>query len=375
LTTARRGTVSPAESISRRRRKPPIPLNVVTGHRGAGKTTLINRLLEDRAFANTAVILNDSGATAVKSDLVEQAEDGIIALGAGCVCCTVRGELVDALERLLRGLDNNRIKAIDRVVIEAEQSADPAAVLGAVLRHPYLSLRFAADGIVAVAAADQLDHRLFSDPAFVTQIASADLLVVSGQSEIPPQMVARLNRLNDLAPISRLAETAPSSTVGLGFWGADWEGGELLTRQVAEHIPPKTTPADKALAGEAGWITCFSVTRERDFGVDAVDRFTEFMAVIYGSNLIRVEGVAVSAGVINLIRGLGGLFLPNTLRDHASRRPMVALNVTVRDVAPADFIRTLDSFVNEARIDTPDRDALTDNPLAIAGFSARPGRN
>ena len=83
-------------------RKPPIPLTLLTGFLGAGKTTLLNRLVSDPAFAKTAVIINEFGEVGIDNLLVERAEEGIIELSSGCVCCTIRGELVEALERLLR---------------------------------------------------------------------------------------------------------------------------------------------------------------------------------------------------------------------------------------------------------------------------------
>ena len=117
---------------------------------GAGKTTLINRALEHPAFANTAVILNEFGEIGLENALVERAEDGIVALGGGCVCCAVRGELVDALENLLRDLDNGRIAALGRVIVEANAEADASAILAGIGMHPYLPMRFRPDGIVVV---------------------------------------------------------------------------------------------------------------------------------------------------------------------------------------------------------------------------------
>src|SRR5262249_57304578 len=90
---------------------PPIPLPLLTGFLGAGKTTLLNRLVRDPAFARTAVIINEFGEVGIDHLLVERAEEGIIELSAGCICCTIRGELVEALERLLPPVGNRRNQA------------------------------------------------------------------------------------------------------------------------------------------------------------------------------------------------------------------------------------------------------------------------
>src|SRR5262249_23740834 len=102
---------TPAGSAARGR-KLPIPLTLITGFLGAGKTTLLNRLVREPALAGTAVIINEFGEVGIDHLLVEHAEEGIIELSAGCVCCTIRGELVEALERLLRAVDNRRVATI-----------------------------------------------------------------------------------------------------------------------------------------------------------------------------------------------------------------------------------------------------------------------
>ena len=125
----------------------PIPVSIVTGFLGSGKTTLLNRLLKDPALKDTAVIINEFGDVGIDHLLVEQSSDGIIELSDGCLCCTVRGELVDTLAGLVDRLQSGTIKALSRVVIETTGLADPAPVLAAIMGHPALVQAFRAGDV------------------------------------------------------------------------------------------------------------------------------------------------------------------------------------------------------------------------------------
>jgi G3E family GTPase len=325
-----------------RARKKPIPITIVAGPRGAGKTTVINRLLGTPAFASTAVILNDFGEVALAGSIVETADDGYIALGSGCVCCSVRGALTDSLENLLRDLDNGRVAAIGRVVIEADEMADPAAIVAAVLRHPYLSLRFVPDGIVAVVnGAAPFATR----PETVRQVAMADVAVVRGDAAEVVRVNPRVVHAN---------EAGPDDVIGFGPFDA--EAGDV----------------DAWLAGLSG-AYAFGATREREIPLAALDRFLDYLTMLQGQNLIRVRGVvATSPEDTVVVEGIGGFFYPPLIVERASGATRFAVVAVGFD--SATFEGYLDAFLNEARVDTPDRAALTANPLAIAGFSARSGR-
>jgi G3E family GTPase len=345
--------------------KKSIPMTIVAGPRGAGKTTLINRLLDTQAFANTAVILNDFGEVALKSALVKKAEDGFIALGSGCVCCTVRGALADGLERLLHDLDNGRIAAINRVVIEADEAADPAAILAAVARHPYLSLRFAPDGIVAVLDASTALATLAARADTARQAAMADVIALSRFAPIGDVLAA----LNPQAAIVDAAEVAPAAIVGHGAFDA--ASGDIEAWLGAGHAGNSA-----GLSGEAARVNAFSVARIGVIPIAALDRFLDYLAALQGANLIRVRGaVATGEGEVVVVESFGGFFHPPLIVDRpGGAPPTTRLAVVARDLDRALFERYLDAFLNEARVDTPDREALTANPLAIAGFSARSGR-
>jgi G3E family GTPase len=353
-----------------RPRNTPIPVAVIVGPRAAGKTTLINRLLETPAFADTAVILNDFGATALRGAAVEAAGDGIMALGSGCVCCSVRGALTDALESLLRDLDNRRIAAIGRVVVEADAAADPGAVLAAIERHPYLALRFVADGVVAVLDATTAVTALAGRADTVRQIAMADVIAVH-RGEDDAGLRGPLRALNPTAAVVDAATAPPSAFLGHGAF--DPALGDL-DAWLAAPAPAAPGNPPAPLAGEAGRINAFRLTRNRAMPFAALDRFVEYLAVLQAPNLIRVRAlVATGDGGAAVVEGVGGYFRPPLIVDIATK-PAVRFAVVAHDLDRSTFEGYLDAFLGEARVDRPDAAALVDNPLAVAGFTARAGR-
>ena len=157
---------------------PPIPLTVITGFLGSGKTTLINRLVKDASLSDTALIINEFGEVGIDHLLVKPVSDGIVLLQSGCLCCTLRGDLVQALEQLLRDLDNGRV-SFRRVMLETTGLADPAPLLQTAMVHPYLVLRFRLDGVVTLIDAVNGQATLDAHEEAVKQAAFADRLVLT----------------------------------------------------------------------------------------------------------------------------------------------------------------------------------------------------
>ena len=201
-----------------------IPVTLLTGFLGAGKTTLLNHLLSQPEMANAAVLINEFGSVAVDHHLVSKIDEDLILLDAGCICCTVRGDLTRSLTDLFMKSLQRKIAPINRVVIETTGLADPAPVIFTLMEDFFIAERFRIDGVVTVVDATHAAGQLAQHSEAVKQVAMADRLLLSKCDlvEAPgiDTLSQTLRRINPAAAqiYVRRGEIALASITGCGLY-------------------------------------------------------------------------------------------------------------------------------------------------------------
>jgi G3E family GTPase len=184
-----------------------IPVTVLTGYLGAGKTTLLNRILSEPHGKKFAVIVNEFGEIGIDNDLVVNADEEIFEMNNGCICCTVRGDLVRIIDGLMR-----RKGKFDAIIVETTGLADPAPVAQTFFMDEQVGAKTKLDAVVTVADAKWLKDRLKDAPEAKNQIAFADVILVNKTDLVTKDELADVDaRIRGINPYARLHHTQRSN--------------------------------------------------------------------------------------------------------------------------------------------------------------------
>lgn len=364
--------------------KLPLRVTVLTGFLGAGKTTLLNALLKHPDMARSAVIVNEFGEAGLDHLLVETASEEIVELSNGCICCSVRGELVDRLADIVDRLQTGRLPPIERVLIETTGMADPSPVLTSIMGHPVLAQAYALDGVVTLVDAHTGLHGIEGRLEAERQVAVADRIVLTKTdlSEPAPGLLSWIEGLN---PRARLLDAAKGEAVPATLMEAGVVNSRTREAQLAAWLgdggcgcgDPHHHDHDhhhhRAHAHHGhGVVNTVSILSDKPVAIGQMEEFVNLVLSLHGDRLLRMKAMLLTREnpsrplVLHAVRHT--LHPPAFLREWpASIRPHSRF-VLIGERLDEEKLRDLfAAFAGGLRSDAPDRAALIDNPLSIPG--------
>jgi G3E family GTPase len=334
-----------------------IPVCVLTGFLGSGKTTLLGRLLKSPEFARTAVIINEFGEVGLDHDLIETSDESFVTLQTGCLCCSIRGDLVLTLADILRRRDEGTVTPFERIVIETSGLADPAPILHAVISDDALAERLTLAGVVTTVDAVHGAQTLARQPESVKQVALADRLVLTKTDLMaghPGALTDRLAALNPSAPVlaASFGDIDPARLFDARIWDPSGKLDELSGEPDEHQHVHDVNRHDERIA-------CFALIREQPIPAVALTLFLEVLAEHCGGDLLRLKGIVAIAESPDrpaVIHGVQHMFhAPAFLDRWPSEDRRSRLVFIARDLAHEFAQALLDAIEAEVRETTSSR--------------------
>lgn len=337
-----------------------IPVSIITGFLGSGKTTLLNRLLQHPAMANAAVIINEFGEIGLDHLLIATPSENTVLLSSGCLCCTVRGDLVKTLGDLYIKRRDSVIPPFNQVVVETTGLADPVPIIQTVVTDPELAPLFRLDGVVTLVDGVNGERQLDEHEESVKQAAVADRLLITKTDLAPAAVIdglcRRLARVNPGAQIFPVAhgEIAPQELFGSGLHDAApdaaiarWlrEDAYAGAEARAHHHEHPTLDVNR----HDDHIRAFCIYHERPVSATGLTVWLNTLAALRGANLLRVKGLLNVDGQPVAVHAVQTLIHePAQLAAWPDEDRRSRLVFITRDMERAEVERTL------AALDLPD---------------------
>jgi G3E family GTPase len=271
-----------------------VPVTILTGFLGAGKTTLLNRILKEDHGQRIAVIENEFGEVGVDSDIIEKSEEQILEMNNGCICCTVRGDLIRILGTLKEKRGTGELK-FDRVVIETTGMADPGPVAQTFFTDEEIGNYYLLDSILTVVDAKHAPKQLDEFHEAQEQVGFADRILMSKTDLVTEDdvkaLVERLKRMNPRAPVKKVHfGEAPIEEI------LDIRGFNL--NAILELDPEFLVDAHHDHHDQ---VASFVFRSEKPFDGDKLENFLSGMIQVYGPDLLRYKGVLWMKGKANRV--------------------------------------------------------------------------
>jgi G3E family GTPase len=269
-----------------------VPVALLSGFLGSGKTTLVNALLRDPRMAGTAVAVNEFGEIPLDRDLIDHGADKTVVLANGCLCCNLAGDMEDAVMRLFSRREGGEVPRFERLIIEPSGLSDPAPIAQAILRNPMMSRVFRLETIVTVVDAMFAPMQAERHPEWARQVALADRLVLTKTDLVDENAVERAQ-----AAVRACRPAAPVVAASFGAMDAAVLFPESVLDPGVVGVGRSLLFADDGDRGHAGRYAAVSVVADRPLDWRAFDAWLRRIRIDYSEQLLRVKGMLDIAGV------------------------------------------------------------------------------
>ena len=324
-------------------------ITVVTGFLGSGKTTLLRRLLAAPEARHTAVLVNEFGEVGLDHHLLQRLDEQTILLGGGCVCCSVRDDLVRALRNLLDRDQRGMIPPLQRVVIETTGLADPAPILFTVATDPLLQHHFRVERVVTTVDAVNGQLHLDRHPESLKQVTIADEIILTKTDLAPPGTVAPLlTRLQAINPTAQL-QTAVFGSFNLDESLEADNHHSSATQQATATQAAAPATADVVVgvpSHQAGATRSLALSFAQPLDWIAFSVWLSMLLYARGEDVLRVKGLLNVGGagpvVLNGVQHI--MHAPEHLECWPSADRRSHLVFIMQAIAPQEIVRSLQAF-------------------------------
>lgn len=264
-----------------------IPVSIVTGFLGSGKTTLLNRALHDPRLSRTVVIVNEFGEIGLDHELIEASSDSVVLLPKGCLCCSIRGDLVLTLVDLYQKRLKKALPEFDHVVIETSGLAEPSPILEVLGSETAVKSCYATAGVISTFDAVNGLETLDAHEQSVRQIALADRIVVT-KTDLTRGADELLPRLRFLNPSAQIVEAVDANPGGLFELAIPASDGDWADEGASTGVFPAPV---HSFHGHVSRINRFAIVRDEPWDRETFQLFLDALAANAGPALLRVKGI------------------------------------------------------------------------------------
>ena len=288
-----------------------LPVHTVTGFLGSGKSTLLGRLLRHPGMADSAVIVNEFGEVGIDHALVETALDDAVLMRSGCLCCTLRGDLVDTLCELARRVDAGELPAFARVLVETTGLADPGPILRTLMSEPLLTQRYRAGLVVATVDAVNAPRQNESQAEFARQVAAADRIAITKTDlASDAERLRTVGLVRGTNPAALLLEVVAGAVEPVELLGTPSEEADARTEGLERWAALTATRSGDGhdhghdhghghghgQGGHSPGVEAWCLYHDEPLEWARVRRWLQSVVALRGDRLLRVKGLVNAAG-------------------------------------------------------------------------------